>query len=87
MSWNLGTTQVHVETTPIPLNKGKYDGKLDKDFVRLKFLRDPTSSTSDLCEFKMYFFDNGDTEDFLFFVSNPNMTLVASRTMEAVTKV
>ena len=57
-SWNLGMTQVHVEPPPIPLIKGKYDGKADKDFVKLKLRRDPTSSTSDLYGFKMYLFEN-----------------------------
>ena len=51
--WSLGINQAHVEPPPIPLLKGTYDGKSDKDFVKMKFCRDPTSSTLDLYEFRM----------------------------------
>ena len=44
------------------------------------------SSTSDLYEFKMYLFDNGDPEEFLMFVCKLNMTLAASGTLEMGTK-
>ena len=47
-------------------NQGKYNGKLDKDFVNLKLHRDPTSSTLDLYEFRMSLFENGDPEEFLY---------------------
>ena len=57
-SCNSGILQVHVEPLSIPLIKVEYYGKSDKDSVQLKFRRDPTSSTSDLYEFKMYLFDN-----------------------------
>ena len=80
-SWNSGMTQVHVEPPPKPLIKVKYDGKSDKYFVKLKLCRDPTSSTSDLYEFKMYLFENGNPEEFLLFVCNFNMTLVMTGTM------
>ena len=80
-------TQVHVEPPMIPLIKGRYDGKWDKDFVALKLRRDPTSSTSDLYEFKMSLFDNVELEEFLLFVRNFNMTLAASGMMEAGAKV
>ena len=60
--WNSGMMQVHVEPPPITLIKIKYNGKSDKDFVKLKFCRDPTSSTSDLYKFRMYLFDNVDPE-------------------------
>ena len=71
-------TQVQVETPPIPLIKGKYNGKSEKDFVKLKLCTDPTSSTSELYEFKMSLFDNGDLEDFLLSVCNFNITLATS---------
>ena len=45
------------------------------------------SSTSDLYEFKMYLFDNGEPEEFSLFVHNFNMTLAASETLEAGVKV
>ena len=62
--WNSGMTQSHVEPLPINLIKGTYDGKSDKDIVKLKLRRDPTSSKLDLYEFSMSLFDNGDPEEF-----------------------
>ena len=44
----VGVVQVHVEPPPTPLIKIKYDDKLDKDYVKLKIRRDPTSTKSDL---------------------------------------
>ena len=76
-------TQTHMEPPPITLIKENYDGKSDKDFVKLKLRRDPTSSTSDLYEFKMPLFDNGDPEEFLLFVCNNNTTLASSATFDA----
>ena len=61
-SWDFGMNQVHVEPLLIPLIKGKYNGKSDKDFVKLKLRRYPTSSMSNLYEFKMSLFDNGNPE-------------------------
>ena len=43
-------------------------------------------STSDLYEFKMSLFDNGETEDFLLFVRNFNMNLVVLEMLEAGAK-
>ena len=79
--------QVHVGHMPIPLIKGKYDGKSDKSFVKMKFCRYPTSSVSDLCEFKMPFFDNGEPEEVLLFVRNFNITLAGAGTLETGAKV
>ena len=81
-----GMTQPHVETPPIPLIKEKHNGNSDKYFVKLKLCRVPTSPTSDLYEFKISLFDNGEPEEFLLFVRNFNMTLAASGTLEAGTK-
>ena len=53
----------------------------------MKLRRNPTSNTSDLYEFRMYFFDNSRPEEFLLFVSNFNMTLAASGTLESGTKI
>ena len=55
-----GTTQPHVDPPPITLIKENHDGKSEKYFVKLKLRRDPTSPTSDIYEFKMSLFDNGD---------------------------
>ena len=59
---NLGMIQVHVEPPTIPLMKGKYDGKSDKDFVKMKLRRDTTSSIPNLYGFRMYLFNKGDME-------------------------
>ena len=79
-------TQPHVEPLIIHLIKEKHDGKSDNCFVTLKLRRDPTSITSDLYEFKMSFFDNGEPEEFLLFVHNFNTTLTESGTLEAGAK-
>ena len=76
--WMAVVTHQHVDPPPIPLTQEIYYGKSNKTFVKLKLRRDPTSSTSDLYDFKMSFFDNGNPEEFLLFVRNFNMTLVAS---------
>ena len=60
----IGVTHPHVEPSPIPLIQEKYDGKSDKEFVKLKLRRVPTSSTSDLYESKRTFFENGELEEF-----------------------
>ena len=59
---------------------------MDKYFVKLKLCRDPTSSTSELYDFKGCLFDNGDPEEFFLFMRNFNMTLAASGTLEAGAK-
>ena len=46
--------------------------------LKLKFCIDPTSSMSDPYEFKMFLFDYGDLEEFILFICNFNMTLVAT---------
>ena len=43
-----------------PLIKSKPDVKSDKDFVKLKLRRDMTSRKSDLYEFKIALFENGE---------------------------
>ena len=53
-----------MEPPPIPLIKIPYACKSEKDFVKMKLRRDPTSSMSDLCEFSMSLFDNGELEEF-----------------------
>ena len=80
--WNVGVVQVHLEPPPTPLIKNKHEDKSDKDFVKLKLRRDLTSDKSDLYEFKIALFDNGNPEKLLLFVRNLNMTLVALGTLE-----
>ena len=85
--WNSGVVQAYVEPPPIPLIKGINDVKSDKDFVKPKFHRDLTSSTSYIYEFRVSLFENGDTEEFLLFVRNFNMNFAASGTLEMGTKI
>ena len=84
--WMTGMTHPHVYPPPIPIIKEKHNGKSDKDFLKIKLRRDPTLSMSDLYEFKMPLFDNGETEEFFLFVHNFNMTLVASGPLESGAK-
>ena len=60
---------------------------MDKTFIRIKLRREPTSGNSDLYEFKMDFFDDGDTGDFLRFVCNFNMNLEALGTLKDGAKI
>ena len=50
----------HVETPTTPLIKIKHDDKSDNDFVKLKLRRDTTLDKSDVYEFKIALFKNGD---------------------------
>ena len=58
---------MHVGPALIPLIKIKNDSKQDKCCVKMKFRKDATAEKSDIYEFKMALFDNGDLEEFLFF--------------------
>ena len=73
--------KMYMEPPPISLIKSKNNDKSDKYFVKLKLHKYPTSYSSYLYEFKVALFDNGDPEEFLLFVWNFNMTLVASGTL------
>ena len=63
--------------------ESKNNTKSDKYCVKIKLCRDSTSEKSDLYEFKMALFENGETEEFLFFVRNLKMTFEASVTLAA----
>ena len=41
--WDVGVLQLHVEPPRTPQIKSKHDDKSDKDFVKIKLRRDPTS--------------------------------------------
>ena len=84
---NAGTVQVHVDPPPISLIESKSNEKLDKDCVKIKLRRYPTSQNSDLCQFKVALFDNDNPEEFLFFISNINITIEASGTLVAVVNI
>ena len=76
----------HLDPPHTPLVKINRDDKSDKDFVKLKLNRDPTSGKSGLYEFKIALFLIGKTEEFLLFVCNFKMTLEASGTLETAAK-
>ena len=80
-------TQAHVEPPPILLIRESHDGKSDKYFMNLKLRRDPTSSTSDLYDFRMSLFDNGDLEEFFLLFCNFNTTLATSGMMDTGAKI
>ena len=77
-------THPHVEPPTIPLMKETHNSESSKYFIKLKLRRYPTSSTLDLYEFKISLFENVKPE--VLFVCNLNMTLTASRTLEAGAK-
>ena len=62
-------------------------GKSDGDYVKLKLCRYPMSRMSDLYEFRMSLFDHGETEDFLLFVRNFQMTIAATGALGIEAKV
>ena len=66
----------------IILIKNKHNDNSDKDFVNIKLRRDMTSEKLELYVFKMALFSNGNTEEFLFFVCNFNMTLEVSEMLK-----
>ena len=83
----IGVTHSHVDPPSITLIQETYDGKSEKYFVKLKLRRDPTSSTLDLYEFKISLFDNCVLVEFLLFVRNFNITLMASGTLGTGAKI
>ena len=76
--WGSDTNPAHVEPPVIPLIKEIYTGNSYEDDVKLKLRRDSTPGKSDLYEFKMSLFENGNLEETLWFVRNFDMTLAAS---------
>ena len=52
---------MHLDPTPVPLIISKNDTKMDKDCVKIKSCRDPTSGKSDIYDFKIA----------LFYIGNP----------------
>ena len=84
--WATDTKLSHIEPPLIPFIKKTYTGNSDGDEVKLKLHWDPTSITSDIYEFWMFFFDHGEPEEFILFVQNFQMTLVATGTLETKAK-
>ena len=78
---------MHVDPPEIPLIESKKNYKWDKDCVKIKVCRDLMSQKSDLYEFKMALFDNGEPEELLLFIRNFNMTLKASGTLVAIASI
>ena len=46
--WYTYAVQIHVDPPPIQLNKSENDAKSEKDSVKNKLHRDPTSEKSDI---------------------------------------
>ena len=82
-----GLNPAHVEPTPIPIIKSALNGESYKYFVKIKFCRCPTYSTSDLYDFKMYLFYHGKPADFLLFSLNFNMNIAETWTLEIDAKI
>ena len=61
--WNVGLLQLHVDLPHTPLTTSKHNDKSEKDYVKIKLRRDPTSENSYPYEFKMALFYNGYRED------------------------
>ena len=80
--WNLQIKPSHVEPLPIPQIKETCNGESDEYFVRLKLCGYPTSSISDLYEFKISLFDHGEPEEFLLFFCNFNINLAETGTLD-----
>ena len=68
--WGTDTNTSHVEPPLILLVKESSTGNSDGDYVKLKFLRGPTSSTSELYDFLMSLFDHRHPEEFILFMRN-----------------
>ena len=66
--WNRVSVQVHMDPPLIPLIKSKNDYKSDKNCVKIKLRKDPTSAKSNIYEFKKALFDQVDPDDFLLFI-------------------
>ena len=77
----MGTNPVHLEPPPIPPIKETFNGKSEKDFVKLKLRRYPMFSTSDLYRFNMSLYDHVKPEEFLLFMRNFNMNIAAIGTL------
>ena len=84
---NLGTNPAYLEPPLIPLVKETYNSKSDEYFIKLKISSDPTSSTSDLCEFKMCLFDYCEPKEFLLFIRDFNKTLTPTGTQDMDAKI
>ena len=76
--WGSDTNPAHVEPHVIQLIKEIYTGNSYEDDIKLKLRRDSTPGKSDLYEFKMSLFENGNLKETLWFVRNFDMTLEAS---------
>ena len=80
--WVVDTNLEHSEPPSIMVVKETSTCKSDGSYVKLKLRRYPTSSTSDLYEFRIYLFNHAESEKFFLFVKNLQMTLEAKGTLE-----
>ena len=54
--WRTGAVQIYVEPPPIPLIKSRIGLKTERDYVKIRLRRNPTSENLDIHEFKIAFF-------------------------------
>ena len=71
-----------MEPSPITLIKYTCNVKSDEDFVKPELCRYSTPSMLEIYVFKMSLFDHGDSEEFLLFFCNFNMTLAGTGTLD-----
>ena len=67
--------KIHVDPHLVPLIKSKLDLKTERGYRIIKFCRNIMSEKLDMYEFKIYLFDNVDSEEFFLFIKKFNMTL------------
>ena len=66
--WYLyGADKIHVNPPPSALNKIEIDMKLEKYYIKIRFLGNPMSSTSNIYVFKWALFEYGELEESLIF--------------------
>ena len=61
-SWCADAEQIHVEPPTKPPIKSKIYFKKERDYVKIKLRRNPTSEKLDMYEFKMDLFENVNRE-------------------------
>ena len=76
--WRSGEVQINMDPPFIQIIKINIDTKSQKDYVKIKFRRNPMLEKSGIYEFKMDLFDNGYPEEILLFQRNYRIMLDAS---------
>ena len=85
--WHTGELKTNVETPKIHLIKSNLDLKMERDYVKIKLIRNSRSKKSDIYELKMALFCNGKPQDFVLFVLNFKTMVEASWMLSANEKI